>query len=172
MISKYSSNVGKAIFLGWIRSLISILVGIIIALIVFGTLKNWIVALVIFLFFPFAVWILDALIRWKSFRYDGNELVLKRNLRPTHRFNIHGYIFVVRYTEHSLFFWSIFAEPTIRLIDNEGNITDIRCSFMTKDTADKMISQIRIDQRRYGQYGEIDSRMFSSRSGNNGDNMK
>lgn len=147
-IQKFSSNVGKAIILAWIRSVLSILLGVIIALVVGGTLKEWWVALIVFLGFPFLVWIVDALWRWKSFRYDGNELLLKRNFRIRRRFNTSECLVVARYTEHSLFFWKIFAEPTIRLIFNDGSITDIRCPFMTKETAEKLCKAVKGDQRR------------------------
>lgn len=148
MISKFGSNFGKAIFLGWIRSIIAFFAGIIVALIVFGTLKDFVVALVVFALFPFVIWVLDILIRWKTFTYDGNTLVLKRILRPVHRFAIEDNLINIHYTEHSLFFLSIFVEPTVRFIDLSGRITDVRCSFMTEATAKKMLNTIVSDKRR------------------------
>lgn len=148
MNTKYSSNFGKAIFLGWLRSIIAFFVGIIVALIVWGSVGDGWVALLVFAIFPFAVWAIDILRRWKSFVYDGNVLVLKRICRPNKSFNVNDYRITVFYTEHSLFFLSIFVEPRIRLIDRDGNITDIYCPFMREATSRQLLDQIRADIQR------------------------
>ena len=148
-LHKYSSNFGKALFLSWWRSLLYVLIAFVILLIYAIIDSAWLQSLRVFLIVMVVTWPLDLLWRWKSIVLMGDELIVKRILRPRRKFSISSNLINYSMTGHGLYGATFFVKPTVRVIDPEGRITDIRCTFMTKKTVLKLMNDIVGNQRVY-----------------------
>ncbi len=153
-LHKYNSNFGKALFLSWWRSIFYVFIAFIVLLIYAIIDRNWADALKIFLIVMVVTWPLDLLWRWKSIVLMGDELIVKRILRPRRKFSISENLISYSMTGHGLYGATFFVKPEVRVIDPEGKITDIRCTFLTKKNVERLMSDINSNKRVYME-GEV-----------------
>ena len=150
-IRKYSSNFGKALFLGWVRSLLYCLIMGIVCIVIGIVQRRIDNAGTLFLIVMLLAWPLDILWRWKNFVLEGDELIVKRFLRPSLRINIKENLLSKRVTEHGLYGATMFTISKIRMVEPDGSVTDILCPFMTLSTLDEMM--FRVNERRISHEG-------------------
>ena len=153
-LHKYNSNFGKALFLSWWRSILYVFIAFVVLLIYAIIEGAWGNALKIFLIVMVVTWPLDLLWRWKSIVLMGDELIVKRILRPRKSFSISENLISYSMTGHGLYGATFFVKPVVRVIDPEGSITDIRCTFLTKKNIEKLMSDINSNKRVYME-GEV-----------------
>ena len=150
-IRKYNSNFGKALFLGWVRSLLYCLIMGIVCLVIGIVQRRIDNAGTLFLIVMVLSWPLDILWRWKSFILEGDDLIVKRFLRPSLRIDIKENLLSKRVTEHGLYGSTMFTISKIRMVGPDGSITDILCPFLTLSTLDEMM--FRVEERRISHEG-------------------
>lgn len=148
---KFSSNFGKAVFLGWLRSILFCLFAAVVCIMIAIIQRGIQSAGPLFLVIMFVSWPLDIFWRWKSFVLCGNELTVKRPLRPTITIDISENLMSTRYVEHCVYGPALYVVGKIRMVDSQGEITDILCPFMTQGTLDEMM--YRINENRISHEG-------------------
>ncbi len=150
-IKKYTSNVGKGIFLSWVRSLLIAVIALIVGIIILVISKSLAESTLFFVIAMIVSWPLDFFWRFKWIILQGDELIVKRFLRPTRRFDIKGRLVNYHEVDHGVYGATLFVIGYVRIIDPDGSITDIKCPFFTLKTLEKIFKDVRENQQVYSE---------------------
>lgn len=152
-LKKYYSNVGKALFLSWVRSLVIVLIAFVVSLIILAVRGSFEESTIFLLIVMCLAWPIDFLWRFKWIILKGDELIVKRILRPTKTFDIKGRLVNYHETSHGLYGATFFVIAYVRIIDPDGSLTDIKCPFFTEKKLEKLFNDVVSNQKVYS--GEV-----------------
>ena len=141
-MNRYSGNFAKGLFLSSGNALISAVIVWFIYLISSEDLNQ---LGMIFLVALFSSWFFLFMSGWKRIEVEDMKITVYRFSRTPVIFSIRENLIAFHAKEHTLFgVLTLYISPSIRVIDRNSNITDIRCPHFTE----KDIERLRDDIRR------------------------